>query len=143
MICRGNSFIYASGGINTEFTPNREVAERRYIEALQGINYVMKPGAFLYLDKYKDAEKPFKCSVGFDTVSKKDIIWYCNRKAEAGFREASIGLEDDKNAYVHRCDDLDNQLLVQSAVTAGFKVKEIDLVYEKNFSVFLLEKLDN
>jgi len=140
VMCRGNSFIYSSGGINQEFKANSELATQRYIDSLSGLYSVMKPGATLYLDKYKDSEIPFKCKVGFDLETNKEIVWYCNRKIDEGYREASIGYADESISYFHCCDDLDSDLLFKVAHTVGFKIREINLKYEKNFSVYLLQK---
>ncbi len=137
---RGNSFIYASGDINKAFKADSVAARMRFKAALEGLYYVLKPGGVLLLDKYKDDEVPFKCHVGFDTNTKKDIIWYCNRKPAQHFREASIGLQDDPNVYMHYCDDLYDELLFELATMVGFTIEKIDLKYEKNFAVYILTK---
>ena len=137
---RGNSFIYASGGINQEFSADSQLAKRRFIQSLEGLYYVLKPGGVLLLDKYKDEELPFECHVGFDTNSQKDIVWYCHRKPDLSYREASIGLESDDDVYMHYCDDLSESLLFECASLVGFKIEKIHLNFEKNFAVYLLTK---
>ncbi len=140
VMCRGNSFIYASGDINSDFHPDFAGARQRYVASLRGMYGVMQSGGFLYLDKYKDEEEPFECTVGYDLSSGKDIVWYCHRKPDLQYREASIGLADDPGVYMHYCDDLDEALLQSCAQKVGFQFRKITLKHEKNFAVYLLQK---
>ena len=60
LLCRGNSFIYADGGWNKKIEVVPKRALESYSITLKEFYNILKPGGFLYIDKFYDNEKPQK-----------------------------------------------------------------------------------
>ena len=60
LLCRGNSFIYADGGWNEKIEVDPRRALESYRITLKEFYNILKPGGFLYIDKFYDNENPQK-----------------------------------------------------------------------------------
>lgn len=144
---RGNSFIYAPGGWNEMIKVDKEAALNRMLEVLKIYYKLLKPGGYLYVDKFKDSEIPAKKVVAKLDIEKdntqKDIVFYVERKPEEQVRFAQMLLRDTDGkevglpnvAYDLSSDEMENMLK-----EAGFKFEKINLKSERHFDIWLAQK---
>lgn len=144
---RGNSFIYAAGGWNKMVEVNKEETINTMRETLKIYYDLLKPGGYLYIDKFKDSEIPNKKMVARinikNTGEKKDIIFYVERRPQESVRFAQMILRDKDEkeqglpniAYDLSTDEM--ELLLKEA---GFDVDKVQIESEKHFVVWLARK---
>jgi len=139
VFCRGNSFVFAPGGWNETQEVSQERCLQEYKKTLQNFYDAMKPGAYLYLDKFKDGEIPHRdivAKVDIEGGKPKDLVFYTEIKSEIKERSAAMLLVDEKGNE----QGLPNQMYllenheVESILTeVGFTFKRIDLKSDKIF----------
>jgi cysteine desulfurase/selenocysteine lyase len=145
---RGNSFIYAAGGWTEKTKIDKKTSLEQFKKTLQIYYNLLKKNGYLYIDKFKDSEVPSKKVVARLNIksnnTKKDVVFYVERKPEEGVRYASMLLRDMKGkesgppsmAYDLTEDEMEDLLR-----KVGFKeVKKIKPINEKHFAVWLAKK---
>lgn len=93
MFCRGNSFIYAGGGWNELVEINKQSALKKYRDTAKIFFDLLKPGGYLYIDKFKDSEVSHKETVAQIRVNSgepEDLIFWTERFPEKKIRRASM-----------------------------------------------------
>jgi SAM-dependent methyltransferase len=144
---RGNSFIFANGGLLENKNINKKETLSKMKETLVKYYKVLKPGGYLYLDKYKDSEVPSEKIVAKLNIEKekktKDVVFYVERNPDKGYRYASIILRDeqgDNSTVFNKVYDLTESELENLLREVGFKFKRLNLKSEKHFVVWLAQK---
>jgi len=93
---RGNSVVYAAGGWNEMKKVNRKESLNALEKTLKVYYDLLKPGGYLYIDKYRDSEIPDrKVSARLnisDINEEKDIIFLVERRPEENVRFAQLSL---------------------------------------------------
>lgn len=146
---RGNTIIYANGGWNEAKPVDREESIGVLLKTLKIYYDLLKPGGYLYVDKFRDSEVPdSKVSARLnikDTKEEKDIIFTVERRPEEKVRFAQLSLRDKNNkeeplltGLVYDLSELEMFDILQQA---GFsKVEKLNLEEEKHFVVWLAKK---
>ena len=144
--CRGNSFIYAAGGWNKPQQINKEESLSKYKETLKIFFDLLKDGGILYIDKFKDSEKPHKTKVGdvFVGDKKYELLFYNEVNTEKNERYAAM-LMKDKDGKLKGLPNmtylLNGEELEQMLREVGFKkIEKIELKSENHFDVWLCHK---
>lgn len=144
---RGNSFIYAAGGWNEMVAVDRDESLAKFRETLKVYYDLLKPGGYLYIDKFRDSEIPDRKVVARldikDSQEQKDIVFYVERKPEANVRFAQMLLRDEHGeekglpnvAYDLSEDEMENLLK-----EVGFKIQKPFIKSERHFVVWLAQK---
>lgn len=146
VFCRGNSFVFAPGGWNETQDVNQERCLNEYKKTLQNFYDAMKPGAYLYLDKFKDGEIPHR-----DTVAKveiegediKDLVFYTEIKSEIKERSAAMLLVDqegNEQGLPNQMYLLENHEVESMLKEIGFTFKRLNLKSDKIFDIWLCKK---
>lgn len=93
MFCRGNSFIYAGGGWNELIEIDRHLAREKYRDTAKIFYDLLKPGGYLYIDKFKDSEISHKetvVKIQINGNEKENLIFWTERFPEKKIRRASM-----------------------------------------------------
>jgi hypothetical protein len=146
LFCRGNSFIYADGGWNSMLQVKSETSMRSYQDTLQIFYDLLRPGAWIYIDKFKDMEtshyeKVCEIEVGDNPI--EELIFWTERFPEKNIRQASMirksGDVEKKTPNITY--NLSGEELESTLKTVGFKnIEKISLPSEDHFSVWIAQK---
>ena len=117
-------------------------------KTLQVYYDLLKKDGYLYIDKFKDSEVPSKKVVARLNIksnnTKKDVVFYVERKPEEGTRYASMLLRDMKgneSGSLGMAYDLSEDEMEDLLKNVGFRdVKKIRLKNEKHFVIWLVKK---
>jgi len=146
VFCRGNSFIYASGGWNSYKKVNKKESLRKYEKTLQIFYNLLNDNGILYIDKFKDKEKPGKTKVGVVKIGEKEyeLLFYTEIKKKLNIRQAQM-IMIDENGKERGLPNITYLLTMQELIKmlkkVGFKkVKKIKLKSEKHFDILLAYK---
>ena len=144
---RGNSFIYAAGGWNEMATVNREESLDFMKRTLRVYYDLLKPGGYLYIDKFRDSEIPDKKVVARLNIESKqdqeDIIFYVERKPEQNVRFAQMLLRDKdgkEKGLPNVAYDLSEDEMETLLEDVGFKINKLPIKSERHFVVWLAKK---
>lgn len=147
---RGNSFTYAAGGWNENLPINKEKSLKEFYETLKVYYNLLKPGGYLYIDKFRDSEVPDRKVAARleikETGEEKDVIFLVDRKPEENVRFAQLSLRDvgdnsEKIMLIGTVYDLSEAEMEGLLKKVGFKkVEKIYLKEEKHFAVWLAQK---
>jgi cysteine desulfurase/selenocysteine lyase len=144
---RGNSFIYAAGGWNQMATITKDDSLDLMKKTLKTYYDLLKPGGYLYIDKFRDSEIPDKKVAARleieNTKDQKDIVFYVERKPEQSVRFAQMLLRDKNGiekglpniAYDLSADEMESLLK-----EVGFKIQKPIIKSERHFTVWLAQK---
>ncbi len=147
LFCRGNSFIYAAGGWDSESKTSREIALENYEKTLKVFYDSIKPGGSIYIDKFKDSEEKSKAMVGKIKIGEEEYDWYFHRNPmeESKTREAGMILRD-KRGKENPIVSFQTYLLSENELTGlmkkvGFSdIEKITLESETHFDIWLARK---
>ncbi len=147
---RGNSFIYAAGGWNEELPVNKEKSLEIFSQTLKIYYDLLKPGAYLYIDKFRDSEIPDKKVAArleiTDSKEEKDVMFLVERRPEENTRFAQLSLRDtsdnkEKMMLTGLVYDLSEGEMEDLLKNVGFKkVDKLSLKEERHFVVWLAQK---
>lgn len=144
---RGNTLIYAAGGWNERKVVNQKSAIDVLRKTLKVYYDLLKPGGYLYVDKFRDDEVPAKKVVARLDITKKeseDIVFYVERKPENNIRFAQMLLRNSKGkeeGLPNMAYDLSEDELETLLHDVGFKkVERLLLASERHFVVWLAQK---
>lgn len=145
---RGNTFIYGAGGWIEKIKVDKKKSLEKLKKTLQVYYDLLKKDGYLYIDKFKDSEVPSKKVVARLNIksnnTKKDVVFYVERKPEEGTRYASMLLRDMKgneSGSLGMAYDLSEDEMEDLLRSVGFRdVKKIKLKNEKHFVVWLAKK---
>lgn len=147
LLCRGNSFIYANGGWNQETIIDPSNAIAGYTDTARIFARMLKPGGFLYIDKFTDSETTHKEKVAHIQVKNEepeDIVFWTERLSEQKLRRASMlrRQKDGSEASIPNVSyDLTFPELDVILKNAGFiEISPISLSSEKIFETLLARK---
>ena len=146
VFCRGNSFIYAAGDWNKSQKINGKKSLDAYEKTLKVFYDLLDDGGVLYIDKFKDSEKPHKTKVGVVEIARKkyDLIFYneVNKKRRERYAAMLMRGEDGvEKGLPNMTYLLSGKELVGMLRKVGFrKVEKVDLKTEEHFDVWLAEK---
>jgi glycine/sarcosine N-methyltransferase len=146
VFCRGNSFIYAAGGWNKSQGVDKKKSLEIYEKTLKVFYNLLEDSGTLYIDKFKDSEKPHKTKVGVVQIKDKkyDLIFYNEVNIKSKERYAAMLLRDENGkekglpnmTYLLSGKELEDMLK-----NVGFKkVEKINLKSEGHFDVWLATK---
>ena len=147
LFCRGNSFIYASGGWDSEVKLDRKIALGNYEKTLKIFYDSMKSGGWIYIDKFKDNEIESKEIVGKVKIGKETYEWYFYRNPikKTRTREAKMILKD-KSGKETPLVAFTTYLLTFNELTqlmekVGFKnIEKIKIKSEPDFDILIAKK---
>jgi len=146
---RGNTIVYADGGWNEPYKSNREKTLNALLETLKIYYELLKPGGYLYVDKFRDSEIPDKKVVARlnieDSSEQKGIVFYVERKPEENIRVAQLALRDNQGNEKGLLDgtvyDLSESEMEDLLKKAGFAtIEKLKLKEERHFVVWLAKK---
>ena len=144
---RGNTIIYAAGGWNEVKAVDEKIAIQALRQTLKVYYDLLRPGGYLYVDKFKDDEKPAKKVVARLSIAKKemrDIVFYVERKPENNIRFAQMLLRDSKGreeGVPNMACDVSEEKLESLLREVGFKnIEQLALSTERHFVVWLAKK---
>jgi cysteine desulfurase/selenocysteine lyase len=145
---RGNTVMYANGGWNEEIIIDKEKTLAVLLDTLKVYYDLLKPGGYLYIDKFRDSEIPDKKVPARlnieDTKNQEDLIFYVERKPENNVRFAQLLLRDkdgNENGLPNMAYDLSEDEMEDLLKKAGFsKVEKIKIKEERHFVVWLAKK---
>jgi len=146
LFCRGNSFIYASGGWGSNADLTRKHALQNYENTLRVFYNCMKEGAWMYLDKFKDNEGNCKELVGKVKVGKEIYNWFLSRNIlpNQHIREAKMIFE--QNGLITPIVEFKTYLLtfdelIPMMQRVGFRnIEKLQLNSENHFDILLAQK---
>ena len=110
---------------------------------------LLKPGGYLYVDKFRDSEIPDKKVVARlnieDSSEQKGIVFYVERKPEENIRVAQLALRDSQGNEKGLLDgtvyDLSESEMEDLLKKAGFAtIEKMKLKEERHFVVWLAKK---
>ena len=145
---RGNTIIYANGGWDEHVKVDKNKTLKILEKTLKVYYNLLKPGGYLYVDKFRDSEIPDSKTAARlnikDEGIKKDLIFNVERKPQEGVRSASLTLRDNdysENFLSSVSYDLSEDELFDLLKKVGFsEIKKIKLEEEKHFVVWLAQK---
>ncbi len=147
LLNRGNSIIFANGGLMEEIKIDRHKTLKVLRKTLKIYYDLLKKGGYLYIDKYKDSEVPAEKIAAklhiLSTKEKKNLVFKVERRPEKKYRYASMILRDDSHEdenVFNRVYDLTENELEDSLKSVGFKIKKLKLKSERHFVVWLAQK---
>lgn len=147
MFNRGNAFIYANGGWNESTSINGNKTLSVMEETLEIYFDLLKPGGYLYIDKFKDSEIPDKKVAGRLQIEssneEKDIVFYVERKPDEKIRYAQMLLRDkdgNEEGIPNVAYDLSEFEMENLLRKVGFRYEKITIKSEKHFTVWLAQK---
>ncbi|MBU2576691.1 MAG: methyltransferase domain-containing protein [Nanoarchaeota archaeon] len=144
--CRGNSFIYAAGGWNKSQKVDAKKSLKLYEETLKIFYDLLKDGGLLYIDKFKDSEKPHKTKVVEIQIKDKkyDLIFYNEIKNKLNIRSSAMLLRDKTGKEIGLPNItylLSKKELMNMLRKVGFSsIKEMSFKSEKHFDIILAKK---
>jgi len=144
--CRGNSFIYAGGGWNEMIEIDPEKSIEDYTKTLAIFYKLLKPGGWIYIDKFQDTETSHKEKVGQIQVGdgpKEDLIFWTQRYSDKKIRQASMirKVGDIENGVPNITYDLLGSELENMLQQVGFKnIQKIQMESEKHFDIWVAQK---
>ena len=116
-------------------------------KTLQVYYDLLKPGGYLYIDKFRDSEIPDKKVVARlsieDIPDQEDIIFYVERKPEQSVRFAQMLLRDKngkEKGLPNVAYDLSEDEMETLLKSVGFKVSRPSIKSERHFAVWLAQK---
>lgn len=144
IMCRGNSFIYAPGGWNSNHY-NRKEALQIYKETLKVFYKKLSPNGILFIDKFKDSEVYHETQVCRISVLDKPYNLIFNTRLDFDNKEryATLFLEGGrrkKETFPNLTYALSDRELIKIAEEIGFSIEKINFKSEKNFDIFILRK---
>jgi len=145
---RGNTVIYANGGWNEEIIIDKEKTVESLKNTFKIYFDLLKPGGYLYIDKFRDSEIPDKKVPARlnieDTKNQEDLVFYVERKPESNVRFAQLLLRDkdgNENGLPNMAYDLSESEMEDLLKKVGFaKIEKIKLKEERHFVVWLAQK---
>jgi cysteine desulfurase / selenocysteine lyase len=147
LLNRGNSIIFANGGLLENKPVNKEQTLDKIKQTLKIYYDILNKGGYLYIDKYRDSEVPSEKVVAKlkieETKETKHVIFNVERNPEQEYRYASIILRDDKgddSQIFNKIYDLTEDEMETLLKEVGFTVKKLKLKSEKHFIVWLAQK---
>jgi cysteine desulfurase/selenocysteine lyase len=147
LLNRGNSFIFAAGGWNQMADFSKDEALQTMKQTLEVYYDLLKPGGYLYIDKFRDSEIPDKkVAARLDiekTDEQKDIVFYVERKPEQSIRFAQMLLRDkngNEKGLPNVAYDLSSDEMESLLKDVRFKVEKPVIKSERHFSVWLAQK---
>ncbi len=145
IMCRGNSFIYAPGGWNSD-AYNVQEPIKAYKDALKVFYDLLSPGGMFLVDKFKDSEQDHKVKIGNINIEGETygLIFYTKLNREKRNRFAQMLLQD-KEGHEEGVPNFTYALseaeLMQLAQSVGFSdLEKICLDNEKHFDVFTMRR---
>jgi ubiquinone/menaquinone biosynthesis C-methylase UbiE len=145
ILCRGNSFIYAPGGWNSD-KYDKDRALQIYLKTLETFYDLLAEDGILYIDKFPDNEQDHKVKVAEVVIGGKTSELFFFTKLEWGKKEryGSMVLRDSdgkETGAPNKTYALSAKEFKALAREAGFtKIDEPKLWSETIFDVFLLKK---
>ena len=145
IFCRGNSFIYADGGWNQTQEVNKEKSLGSYKKTLKIFYDSLKPGGYIYIDKFMDNETPHKdlvAKIEIDGI-KNDLLFFTEKMPEKGIRKAMMLRRDNKgneSGTPNITYNLNNNELEKMMIEIGFKFKKLKIKAETHFTIWLAQK---
>lgn len=146
LFCRGNSFIYAGGGWNTMIDIDKENSLKNYKSTLKIFYDLLKPGGWIYVDKFKDSETTHRekvCEIKINSNIPEELIFWTERYPKQKIRQASMirKVGDIENKTPNITYDLNCKELELFLADTGFKnIQKIKLPSEKHFDVWIAQK---
>jgi len=147
MLNRGNSFIFANGGLLEKIPVDKKKTLQAMKKTLKIYYDLLKKGGYLYIDKYRDSEVPSEKVVAKlkikETKEEKNVVFNVERNPSENYRYASIILRDkqgDDSTVFNKVYDLTEDEMESLLKEVGFKVEKINLKSEKHFVVWLARK---
>ena len=145
---RGNTVIYANGGWNIKTAVDKEKTLQSLLDTFKVYYNLLKPGGYLYVDKFRDSEIPDKKVAARlnieDSKEQKDLLFYVERKPEDNVRFAQLLLRDktgNEKGLPNMAYDLSEGEMEDLLKKTGFaKVERIKLKEENHFVVWLTQK---
>jgi len=144
---RGNTFIYAAGGWNEAITVHREETLALMKRTLEVYFDLLRPGGYLYIDKFRDSEIPDKKVVARlnikNTGEQEDLVFYVERKPDQQVRFAQMLLRDKtgkERGIPNVAYDLSEDEMESLLKSVGFKINKLQIKSERHFSVWLAQK---
>ena len=144
---RGNTFIYAAGGWNEMTTVSREQSLALMKKTLEVYYNLLRPGGYLYIDKFRDSEIPDKKVVARLNIEKdkkqEDLVFYVERKPEQNVRFAQMLFRDKdgkEKGLPNIAYDLSEDEMETLLRSVGFKVNRLPIKSERHFAVWLAQK---
>jgi cysteine desulfurase/selenocysteine lyase len=146
---RGNTIVYADGGWNEPYKLDKEKTMQALLDTLIVYRNLLKPGGYLYVDKFRDSEIPDRKVVAQlnikDMGAQEGIIFSVERRPEENIRVAQLALRDAEgndramlNGMVY---DLSEDEMEDLLKQAGFtKIEKLKLKEERHFVVWLAQK---
>jgi SAM-dependent methyltransferase len=146
LFCRGNSFIYAGGGWNTMVEIKEQESLKNYKDTLKIFYDLLKPGGWIYVDKFMDSETSHRekvCEIKVNDGNAEDLIFWTERFSDKKIRQASMirqnGDVEQKTPNITY--DLLSTELISFLTEVGFKnIEEVALPSEQHFSVWIAQK---
>jgi ubiquinone/menaquinone biosynthesis C-methylase UbiE len=146
LFCRGNSFIYADGGWNAMVEIDVAKAMENYESTMKVFYDLLKPGGWMYVDKFKDDETTHREKVGEIQVNGspiEDLVFWTQRFPEKKIRQASMIRKagDNENSVPNITYDLSGAELEKCMSKVGFKnIQKVSLPSEQHFDVWMAQK---
>tara|TARA_B100001971_G_scaffold7939_1_gene6501 strand:+ start:327 stop:3380 length:3054 start_codon:yes stop_codon:yes gene_type:complete len=147
---RGNSFTYAAGGWNENIPINKKKSLEEFYKTLKIYYDLLKPGGYLYIDKFRDSEIPDKKVTARleikETGEEKDVIFLVERRPKENTRFAQLSLRDvndnkEKTMLTGLVYDLSEAEMDELLNKVGFKkIEKLNLKEERHFVVWLAQK---
>ena len=144
IMCRGNSFIYASGGWNsTEY--DSKSALKLYEQTLRVFHNLLAEGGILYLDKFKDGEIDHNEKVCDVNIGSKiySLIFQTKLYKSKKERYASMILRDiegNEKVFPNLTYSLSEKELRETANKVGFSLRKTLFRTDRLFDIFALKK---
>jgi ubiquinone/menaquinone biosynthesis C-methylase UbiE len=146
LFCRGNSFIYAGGGWNEMIEINLNKSIKDYKKTLAIFCKLLKPGGWIYIDKFKDTETSHKEKVGQVQAGdgpKEELIFWTQRYSDKKIRQASMirKIGDVESGVPNITYDLLGEELENMMKEVGLRnIQKIDLASEEHFDIRIAQK---
>lgn len=145
---RGNTIIYAAGGWNVDKKINAKESLNALEKTLRIFYDLLKPGGYLYVDKFRDSEIPDRKVAARlniqDTKEQKDLVFYVERKPEDNVRFAQMLLRMENGSEAglpNVAYDLSEEEIEELLRKVGFsEINKVKLKEEKHFVVWLAKK---
>ena len=146
VFCRGNSFVYATGGWNRFKKIDKEDSLKLYEKTLKIFYDLLNKGGVLYLDKFKDNEISSKIKICDVLVGnkKKELVFFRDSNKKKKERNPTIFLRDENGSEEGLPNSsyfLSEDELVLMLKKVWFKrIQKINLESESHFDVWLAYK---
>ncbi len=147
VFCRGNSFIFASGGWDAKKDVDINKARNDYQKTMHVFASIIKPGGYLYIDKFKDSEEGHREKLATIKVAgvEQDLVFSSKRSNNIRqvymdrIIEDKIVKRENRTTY-----DLSAEELISFMEVAGFdQISQLQLAEEKHFDVWLGKRNNN